>query len=125
MRTRGWLLAWAFVALAYQPARADDLTFYRQQTADLYSKFSAILVKVQATKLTPQAAVSIDNELFTLLRFEHALSEQASTVNLSNQKSGLPEDKTLLLVVQACAAMDSEYFAISAYLSVDDLFSSR
>jgi hypothetical protein len=50
----------------------------------------------------------------------HRLDEESGKTDLQSQQGGQPLNKTLLLVQQACMAIDGMLTTLSSYIATDD-----
>jgi hypothetical protein len=93
---------------------------YRSQYSELKSKILSLLDRAQDSRST---IYPLREEQLTLLKLVHRLEEQVMTDNAEQSSQGQTSDKGLLLVAQACNALDFVLSATSNYLdSRDPLF---
>jgi len=91
---------------------------YRSQYGELRAKATRLLESSRASRSNKLA---LQEEGFALAKLAHRLQEEAGRDNLERLKRGPSSDKTLLLVAQACIALDFMLTAIDNYLDTGDL----
>lgn len=105
----GLLMVSSFASSAQ--AQSPDAIF-RSQVIDLHGKVISVLERVEKTMPTGASREQTLNEIFALVRLVHRLDEEAGATK--------PETKTLMLVQQACIAMDSMLSALNFYVESED-----
>jgi hypothetical protein len=100
------------------PQLSPAADVYRSQYKDFRAKATSLLERSRAQRSNRNA---LQEEGFALTKLVHRLSEEADRDNVDRARRGQPADKSLLLVSQACGALDFMLNAINNYNDTGDL----
>jgi len=90
---------------------------YRSQYGELKTKAVSLLDRAKDSRPNNLA---LQEEGLAFAKLVHRLQEEAMRDNLDRTRRGQPSDKTLLLVAQACGALDFMLTAIDNYIDTGD-----
>lgn len=120
---------WAFVPLLLvflltsataQTSGAEEV--FRSQLFDLHAQAISILDRVEKDGPGPRGSPQLvaGREILAIRKLIHGLDEEAGATDLESMRRGQPSSKLLLLIQEACNAIDGMFTALGDYIDTED-----
>ena len=101
-------------------AQSQETPVYLEQFRSLDASVERITSDVLQSNIRGDNQDSTGSRVFALQKLVHRLQEEAGGADIEARKRGARPDKRLLLVQQACMAMDYVLQALSSFIATDD-----
>ncbi len=112
-------IAASFSTMPLVISAQENVEFYTTQFRDLAVRVDVVLSGAR-NATSAYSKLSISEDSLDLTRRVHRLQEGAARTNLEVLKQSGRPNRTLLLVIQGCSAMDFTLIAVSGYLDSGD-----